>query len=120
VSNNDDVNTEQQPACRAIQEHWEGFGPEARVMQPNSRKSGRGPFNISRMERAITMPTVQRLAELAEIYQCGIDELLIASSNRTSDQAELISQILQTLPEADRAMIVEVVQKIAARLKDRL
>ena len=45
---------------------------------------------------------------------------LIASSTRTSDQAELISQILQTLPEADRAMIVEVVQKIAARLKDRL
>jgi transcriptional regulator with XRE-family HTH domain len=79
-----------------------------------------GPEAISRMERGITMPTVQRLAELAEIYQCGIDELLIASSNRTSDQAELISQILHTLPEADRAMIVEVVQKIATRLKDRL
>ena len=75
---------------------------------------------VSRMERAITMPTVQRLAELAEIYGCGIDELLIASSTRTSDQAELISQVLNTLPEADRAMIVEVVQKIAARLKDRL
>jgi transcriptional regulator with XRE-family HTH domain len=79
-----------------------------------------GPEAISRMERGITMPTVQRLAELAEIYQCGIDELLIASSNRTNDQAELISQILHTLPEADRAMIVEVVQKIATRLKDRL
>jgi hypothetical protein len=60
------------------------------------------------------------LAELAEIYKCGIDELLLASSTRTSDQAELIAQILQTLPEADRTMIVEVVQKIAERLKDRL
>ncbi|MPT00359.1 MAG: XRE family transcriptional regulator [Pseudomonas sp.] len=79
-----------------------------------------GTEAVSRMERGLTMPTVQRLAELAEIYECGIDELLIASSTRTSDQAELISQILQTLPEADRAMIVEVVQKIAARLKDRL
>ena len=79
-----------------------------------------GPEAISRMERGITMPTVQRLAELAEIYGCGIDELLIASSNRTSDQAERISQILQTLPEADRAMIVEVVQKIAVRLKEHL
>ena len=79
-----------------------------------------GTEAVSRMERAITMPTVQRLAELAEVYECGIDELLIASSVRTGDQAELISQILQTLPEADRAMIVDVVQKIAARLKDRL
>ena len=76
-----------------------------------------GTEAVSRMERGITMPTVQRLAE---VYGCGIDELLIASSTRTSDQAELISQILQTLPEADRAMIVEVVQKIATRLKDRL
>lgn len=79
-----------------------------------------GTEAVSRMERGLTMPTVQRLAELAEIYECGIDELLIASSTRTNDQAELISQVLQTLPEADRAMIVEVVQKIAARLKDRL
>ena len=79
-----------------------------------------GTEAVSRMERGITMPTVQRLADLAEVYGCGIDELLIASSTRTSDQAELISQILQTLPEADRAMIVEVVQQIATRLKDRL
>lgn len=81
---------------------------------------GIGTEAVSRMERGITMPTVQRLAELAEVYECGIDELLIASSTRIGDQAELISQILQTLPEADRIMIVEVVQKIAARLKDRL
>ena len=66
------------------------------------------------------MPTIQRMAELADIYGCGIEELVIATSTRTSDQAELISQILHTLPEADRAMIVEVVQKIAERLKHHL
>ncbi|MFT7724004.1 MAG: helix-turn-helix transcriptional regulator [Roseateles sp.] len=79
-----------------------------------------GTEAVSRMERGLTMPTVQRLAELAEIYDCGIDELLIASSTRTSDQAELIAQVLKTLPEGDRAMVVEVVQKIAERLKERL
>lgn len=78
-----------------------------------------GTEAVSRMERGLTMPTVQRLAELAEVYKCGIDELLIASSNRTSDQAELIAEILQTLPEADRSMIVEVVKRIAGHLKDR-
>lgn len=79
-----------------------------------------GTEAVSRMERGITMPTVQRMAELAEIYGCGIDELLIASSTRASDQAELIAQVLQTLPEPDRVMIVDVVQKIAGRLKEHL
>ena len=77
-----------------------------------------GTEAVSRMERGITMPTIQRMAELADIYGCGIEELVIATSTR--DQAELISQILHTLPEADRAMIVEVVQKIAERLKHHL
>jgi transcriptional regulator with XRE-family HTH domain len=79
-----------------------------------------GTEAVSRMERGLTIPTVQRLAELADVYGCGIDELLIACSNRTSDQTERISQILQTLPEEDRTMIVEVVQKIAERLKDHM
>lgn len=81
---------------------------------------GIGTEAVSRMERGITMPTVERLADLAEIYRCGIDELLINSSVRTGDQAERIAQILSTLPEKDRAMVVDVVQKIAERLKDRL
>lgn len=79
-----------------------------------------GTEAVSRMERGLTMPTVQRMADLAEIYGCGIDELLITSSTRASDQAEVINQVLQTLPEADRAMIVDVVQKIANRLKEHL
>ena len=81
---------------------------------------GIGKEAVSRMERGITMPTVQRLAELADLYKCGIDELLIESSTRTNDQAELISKIMNTLPDADRAMIVEVVQRIAERLKHHL
>lgn len=81
---------------------------------------GIGKEAVSRMERGITMPTVQRLAELADLYKCGIDELLIESSTRTNDQAELISKIMNTLPDADRAMIVEVVQRIADRLKHHL
>lgn len=76
-----------------------------------------GTEAVSRMERGLTMPTVGRLAELAEIYGCGIEELLIATSSRASDQAERIAQILQSLPEGDRGMIMDIVQKIADRLK---
>ena len=46
-----------------------------------------GTEAVSRMERGITMPTIQRMAELADIYGCGIEELVIATSTRTIDSA---------------------------------
>lgn len=41
-----------------------------------------GTEAVSRMERGITMPTIQRMAELADIYGCGIEELVIATSDQ--------------------------------------
>lgn len=43
---------------------------------------------VSRMETGVTITTVVRLAELAEICDCGIEELLTDAyaSNRTIDQ----------------------------------
>lgn len=114
-----------------ITQHRELFKSIGKALQLRRESSGMtqeqvsqelqiGPEAVSRMERGLTMPTVQRLAELADLYKCGIDELLIESSTRTNDQAELISKIMNTLPDADRAMIVEVVQRIADRLKHHL
>lgn len=85
-----------------------------------SEKLDIGTEAVSRMERGITIPTIARLAELATIFNCGIDELLIETSTRIDDQAEYISNLLYTLPDADRSMVVDVVEKICTRLKDRL
>ena len=82
-----------------------------------AEKLGIGYEAISRMERGKSIPTIIRLAELAEIFGCGIQELLTESSNRPSDQAEQIKQMLSELNSKDREMIMETLHKLYIRLK---
>ena len=62
------------------------------------------------------MPTVARLVELAGIFQCEASDLLTLASNRASDQARHLDQMLVRLDGDDRIMIVEMVEKLATRL----
>lgn len=75
---------------------------------------------VSRMERGITVPTITRLAELADIFGCTLEDLIGNASTRIQDQAEHIAKLLATLPQEDRQMVVSVVEQITNRLKDRL
>jgi transcriptional regulator with XRE-family HTH domain len=75
---------------------------------------------VSRIERGITIPTITRLAELADIFNCTLEDIIGNSSPRTQDQADYIAKLLTTLPTEDRQMVVEVVEKVCDRLKDRL
>lgn len=80
---------------------------------------GIGLEAVSRIERGLTIPTVVRLAELAEIFGCGIDALVIETSERSSDQAEHIATLLSTLSKKDRAMVVDVVERICEGVSGR-
>lgn len=79
-----------------------------------------GAEAVSRIERGVSVPTLTRLAELADIFRCPIEDLLGTSSTREEDQAGYISKLIATLPTEDRTMVVEVVQKICERLRSRL
>ncbi len=59
-----------------------------------AEKLGIGYEAVSRIERGKSIPTVIRLVELAEVFGCGVHELLTESSNRPNDQAEQIKQML--------------------------
>ena len=69
------------------------------------------------MERGTVMPTVARLVELADIFNCPVGELLIESSNRSEDQGKLIVNIINKLSKKDRAFVLEIVEKLAGHLK---
>jgi transcriptional regulator with XRE-family HTH domain len=71
---------------------------------------------VSRMERGTVMPTVARLVELADIFNCPVGELLIESSNRTEDQGKLIVNIINKLSKKDRGFILEIVEKLSSHL----
>jgi transcriptional regulator with XRE-family HTH domain len=74
---------------------------------------GMGVEAVSRLERGVIEPGVARLVELAELFGCGVSELLIPSSARAADQASAIAQIISGLAPKDREAIVEVVRQIA-------
>jgi transcriptional regulator with XRE-family HTH domain len=78
-----------------------------------------GAEAVSRLERGTSIPTLTRLAELAEIFKCPIEELLGNSSTRTADQADYIAKLISSLPTKDRTMIVDIVEKICERLNNR-
>ncbi|GGX19398.1 transcriptional regulator [Pigmentiphaga litoralis] len=77
---------------------------------------GIGVEAVSRIERGVVMPTVARLAELADIFQCSLGDLLMETSVRANDQAERLQQLMAKLSAPDRALIVELVERLAGRL----
>ncbi|HDR8948156.1 TPA: helix-turn-helix transcriptional regulator [Burkholderia vietnamiensis] len=80
---------------------------------------GIGNEAVSRMERGIVMPTVARLVELANLFECNAADLLTEASSRTSDQARHVGQLLSKLNVNDRTMVVEIVERLAGRLAKR-
>ncbi|NUA25977.1 helix-turn-helix domain-containing protein [Cupriavidus basilensis] len=84
-----------------------------------AERLGIGNEAVSRMERGVVMPTIGRLAELADIFQCETSDLLTEASNRASDQANHLARLISNVSSHDRAMIVEMVEKLAARLARR-
>lgn len=82
-----------------------------------AEKLGIGYEAISRMERGKSIPTIIRLAELAEIFGCGIQELLVESSSRPEDQAAQIKNMLVELNYEDREIVLDTVEKLYNRFK---
>lgn len=80
---------------------------------------GIGLEAVSRMERGLVVPTVARLAELADIFECNVADLLTLASNRANDQALHLSRTLAKLNASDRTLIVEMVEQLATRLGRR-
>lgn len=72
---------------------------------------------ISRMERGTIMPSLKRLEQFADIFECQITDLLTQSSNRIEDQTAYIGDLLSGLDERDRVLVVEIIEKLTQRLQ---
>ncbi|WP_298184258.1 helix-turn-helix transcriptional regulator [uncultured Pseudomonas sp.] len=75
-----------------------------------------GSEAVSRIERGIVMPNVERLVELAAIFNCDAAELLTEGSTRPEDQTRRLQGLLSTLNVGDRALVLEVVERLVERL----
>jgi len=74
---------------------------------------------VSRIERGLVMPTVTRLVEFANVFRCDPSELLAEGSSRSVNQAEYLDRLLSKLDSRDRELVVEVMEKLTARLAKR-
>lgn len=62
------------------------------------------------------IPTIPRLMQLADIFQCQLSELVTEASHRAEDQAAHLRRLLVPLDSADRAMVIDVVEKLSSCL----
>lgn len=84
-----------------------------------AERLGVGNEAVSRIERGIVMPNIERLMELAEIFGCEAAELLTEASARSEDQARHLHFLLSALDGDDRKLVMGVVESLVERLARR-
>jgi transcriptional regulator with XRE-family HTH domain len=81
-----------------------------------AERLGIGNEAVSRIERGIVIPNIARLFDFASIFGCEATELLSETSPRPDDQASRISRLLTPLDQADRQLLVEMIERLSERL----
>lgn len=81
-----------------------------------AERLGVGNEAVSRIERGIVMPNIERLVELAAIFGCDTADLLTESSSRSEDQARRLYALLSRLEVADRDLVMDLVERLVGRL----
>ena len=71
---------------------------------------------VSRMERGIVVPTIVRLAELAQIFECELTDLLRETSSRPLEQAVRLAHQLEQLTDDDRQWVTDTMTALMSRL----
>jgi len=82
-----------------------------------AERLGIGVEAMSRIERGLALPTVVRLGELADIFDCDTADLLTETSSRATDQASQLARLLSKLSGPDRTMVLGIVETLTERLE---
>ena len=95
--------------CIAKRRHATGMSQEtvAGLMQMSTE-------GYARYERGDTPVSLLKLNDLATIFKCGIDELVVEASTGLTAQAQHIAKLLDGVSSVDRDEIVKIVESICA------
>ena len=78
---------------------------------------GIGYEAVSRMERGIVVPSVERLIQIAEVVDCPVTELLTQSSPRPTDEVVHLHQLLSSLSNDNKQWLMEQVELWVSKLR---
>ncbi len=80
---------------------------------------GIGLEAMSRMERGLVTPSLYRLFQIADVFECSVSRFILEISPTSHDQVSHIYQMIQYLSPGDRELIIENVQTLANRLASK-
>lgn len=76
-----------------------------------------GKEAFSRIERGISGASVSKLYALAELFECEVETFFVDGGRRQVDQTDSNERLFAGLSSADRQLVVQIVEKLTARLK---
>jgi hypothetical protein len=71
-----------------------------------------GTAAYARYEQGTAEPSITRLADMADIFECGLDELIMDTSTRIEDQAQRILLALEEVSVYDRESVMQVIEQV--------
>lgn len=74
---------------------------------------------ISRIERGVAMPSLMRLVEFANVFQCSVADLLVKNNSTSKDETEYLHSLLSGLKKSDRECVINVVETLVTHLKSK-
>jgi DNA-binding XRE family transcriptional regulator len=72
---------------------------------------------LSRMETGAISPSLARLEQLGKIFECPVIRFFWHESGNKQTQADTIFDMIQTLPEEKRELVVRFVADVVRVLK---
>jgi len=82
-----------------------------------AEKLGIDTITVSRFERGSHLPSLLRLEQIAVTLEMSVAQLFSESSNLLSDQALLAQNLLAGLSEADRQLVLSMLNVWCGRLR---
>jgi transcriptional regulator with XRE-family HTH domain len=82
-----------------------------------AEKLGVEKESVSRMETGSISPTLARLEQLGKIFGCPVRQFFWHESGDEQTQADTIADMIQTLPEERRELVVRFVADVVRTLK---
>lgn len=71
-----------------------------------------GTAAYARYEQGTAEPSISRLADMADVFECGLDELIMDTSTRMEDQTKRIYLALEKVSIYDRESIMQVLEQV--------
>ncbi|MBC3935623.1 helix-turn-helix transcriptional regulator [Undibacterium sp. CY7W] len=71
---------------------------------------------VSRMETGVAVPSIVRIAELANIFECSIEELITKGSSRQLDQGRQLAMLFDGLSHEHRVVILQAIESLITGL----